>query len=824
MHRLSADISLRPTRIGFLVNPTDVARIRDVMRHCACLWGGRYNPIIPASARSPEPWRPTGNWSWRPKGWELARRYIQFFEPDLFIDATKDAISKLNLPTSRSRFGHLGTAIPWHEFVRDDDSPWTAFSVGQDVLDLYRHLYRTQYQFVHREPPPIISLADNLADEPFFDAVFGRFPASSSLEYIRRAYHDAFQPTQHEPSVATFLKFWRNGAGPLWFTAGGLEEDHAGANEPVIFVFDPTKGTDLIDFWNLRLFVRDVVPVNVHWISECESLIKNEIQDNFRPMRKNPQGLMHRTVVEFASSINEEAAKALVEQHLQDLPSESFSFKTFYTSIWDQSKEDWYVKPTPISVAAAVRETELVIDGNSDYVAAECLTPTFADRFGGNARWVNLYRIRPTIGEHENRALCSPTEAPSDVFIRSFDTKASREGIVALDKFKRDRMLLLVQDGPTRIREWLKGKEVQAQTSDAGRLTTQVIDAIGGINGVGLLAHEETLHELNRMAAGHRVRSDKVRGTSEEETPPKSSKHATWVKIMKSRGEKRWVSASIERLTEHRVMQTGLVLRCTHCQAAGWFSLSDLSYELRCSRCLQMFGFPQAQGRHDWYFRAIGPFAVADYAGGSYATALTLRLLAGAGRFPSSGDRHFVYSTGLDLNLAGQRREIDLVAWRQDLNTLGRDYETAVIFGEAKSFASEAIKAKDCALLKELGGRFPGAFLVASVMKSTLSANERRLLTTLANWGRVPGSDGMPRSPVIILTGAELFADGSLEEAWTSLGGVYERALKTYMGQFNLWKLADCTQQIYLGMLPYSAWRRQRFETRVKHREGRGKA
>ena len=612
--------------------------------------------------------------------------------------------------------------------------------------------------------------------------------------------------------------------GPLWFTREGLEAEHASTSDPVIFVFDPTKGIDLIDFWNLRLFVRDVVPVNVHWIAECESLMRTEIKNNFRPMRNNPQGLMHETVVEFASSISEDTAKALVKEHLRDLPPRSFSFKPSYTSIWSQSKEDWYQRPTPTSVVAVERDSELVFYGDSDYAAAECLTPNFADRFGGIARWVNVYRIRPTIGEHENRALCSPAEALPDAFIRSFDTKASREGMIALHTYKRDKTLLLVQDGPARIREWLKGKGVQAKPSDAGRLATQVIDAIGGINGVGLLAHEETLHELNRMAAGRRIRSDSARGTSEEETPPKSSKHGTWVRIMKSRSKKVWLSASIDRLTEHNVMQTGLNLRCTNCQATGWFSLSDLNYVLRCARCLRTFAFPQSQGSHEWCFRALGPFAVPDYAGGAYAAALTLRLLAGAGRSFSAGDHHFVYSTGLDIDLDGQRREVDLVAWRQDLHTVDRDDETAVVFGEVKSFASEAIKAKDCALLKDLGDRFTGAFLVAAVMKSKLSATERKLLTTLANWGRIPASDGMPRSPLIILTGTELFADGGIEGIWRALGGTYETALKTYRGQFNLWKLADCTQQIYLGMLPYSTWRRQRFETRAKRREERTKA
>lgn len=819
MPQLSVNISLRPTRIGFLVNPTDVGQIRDIMQHCTCLWGGCYNPIIPASAKTPKAWQSASKGSWRPKGWELARRYIQFFEPDLFVDTTKDATAKLKLPTHIGGHGYLGAAIPWGEFVSKDEDPWSAFKVGQDVMDIYNSLYRTEFQFVHREPPPIFSLSNTQSDEPFFDAVFGRFPSAKSLEYIRQAYQDAFHPTSHDQSAATFLKFWGKGAGPLWFTSEGLEKDYSGLNDPVIFVFDPAQGIDLIDYWNMRLFVRNVLPVNINWIADCEDLIKSEIRNNFRPMRNNPQGLRHHTIVEFASSIAEETVKSIVTRHLADLPRESYLFKTHYTSIWDQSKENWYVKPTPISVSAANRDTELVVDKTSDYVGAERLAPAFAEQHGSQARWVNVYRIRPALGELENLALCSPSETQQDALIRSFDTKASREGMIALESYKRDRALLLVQDGPTRICEWLKRKEVRAEPSDAGRLTTQVIDAIGGILGTRLLAHAETLHELNRMAAGKLIRSDHARGTSEEDTPPKSSLHAKWAQIMKSRDKNLWTTAAIEDLTEKRVMKVGLNLRCTHCQATGWFGLSDINYELRCERCLRIFPFPQAQGRHDWYFRAIGPFAVPDYAGGSYATALTLRLLSDVGGWIGNSDRHFVYSTGLNLNLSGRSREIDLIAWRQDLNPIERADGTAVIFGEAKSFATEAIKAKDCELLRELGSRFPGAILVASVMKAELSTNERGLLTTLVNWGRIPGADGMPRSPVIILTGVELFADGNLEDVWTKLGGTHERAVKASVGRLNLWKLADCTQQIYLGMLPYSAWRRKRFEKQVKRRK-----
>jgi hypothetical protein len=83
MTKLFASLRLRPTRIGFLVRPDDLVGIRQVMQVCTCLWGGIYNPIIPVCATLPDAWR-------HPHfreitGPELARGYIRFFEPDVFV-------------------------------------------------------------------------------------------------------------------------------------------------------------------------------------------------------------------------------------------------------------------------------------------------------------------------------------------------------------------------------------------------------------------------------------------------------------------------------------------------------------------------------------------------------------------------------------------------------------------------------------------------------------------------------------------------------------------------------------------------------------------
>ena len=56
MATISASLRLRPTRIGFLVSPTDMEAVRKIFRVCSCLWGGDYNPIIPVCDELPKEW------------------------------------------------------------------------------------------------------------------------------------------------------------------------------------------------------------------------------------------------------------------------------------------------------------------------------------------------------------------------------------------------------------------------------------------------------------------------------------------------------------------------------------------------------------------------------------------------------------------------------------------------------------------------------------------------------------------------------------------------------------------------------------------------
>ncbi|MEZ9955533.1 hypothetical protein AB4395_24085, partial [Vibrio splendidus] len=70
------------------------------------------------------------------------------------------------------------------------------------------------------------------------------------------------------------------------------------------------------------------------------------------------------------------------------------------------------------------------------------------------------------------------------------------------------------------------------------------------------------------------------------------------------------------------------------------------------------------------------------------------------------------------------------------------------------------------------------------------------------------------RATVIVLTGTELFSidDMSLSDAWNKGTAKHKELAEIYTYQLkDLDVLADCTQQIYLGLQSYADWWRQKY-------------
>ena len=137
------------------------------------------------------------------------------------------------------------------------------------------------------------------------------------------------------------------------------------------------------------------------------------------------------------------------------------------------------------------------------------------------------------------------------------------------------------------------------------------------------------------------------------------------------------------------------------------------------------------------------------------------------------------------------------------------------VFVEAKSYGEEGgiFKSADTDRMREIGQLFPGSVLVFATLSPHLTESDKDLIRPLAEQGREPfrGDDWM--NPVVVLTGLELFSESGPPYCWDEIpegpeGGRRFRAMDL------LSDLADATQQLHLGMEPYSEYLRRWVEER----------
>jgi hypothetical protein len=134
---VTADITLRPIRLGFLVDPREIASVRRVMRMATTMWGGVMCPIIPVMKRLPSSWS-SNQMSAQPQ--QISRGYIRFFEPDLLVQTKSgqlDAIGVSEEPSwsARQRFYNVD------DLIREDHGMAADLNVGTNISHIYRQLF-----------------------------------------------------------------------------------------------------------------------------------------------------------------------------------------------------------------------------------------------------------------------------------------------------------------------------------------------------------------------------------------------------------------------------------------------------------------------------------------------------------------------------------------------------------------------------------------------------------------------------------------------------------------------------------------------------------
>ena len=762
-----------------------------------CLWGGRSNPIIPIGPY-PECWGEEYPVLREPDR-DVAREYIKFFEPDVLVEAEPGLATSIGYGALAEN--HYETQLlGLDDLYSSEGDHLPNFRFGLSVVDAYEDIYQSQRQFVLRDSPPTL-LFNDTQFSPIVETVFGAFPCEEKAQDFLKSYVDVFRPVTVDLDVEHWFQLFREGAiTPFVPTYHKIEVKPRGHRELSFFIFDHTKPTGLIDYWNTRLFETPMYPVPLCWLQDLAPTMVDMITRNHRPIPNNPSGTKFWSKVYFGRSIEQDKIVQLTRTHLADCPKEAFqlhgvSHPRVSTGGYAPNWERHALEVDSVSFDAELTE--------SNTFHFDTLAPGFAERYGGeHYRWVNVVTLSSF--QRDALALTYPSNLEDRTTPRQFGRPGARliitrEGWVLGQQFKGLPEWLKLSDGPTAIAEWLESKGMKAELSDAGRIAKQMIESLGSLWGSHLITDEETIRLLNRMAT-----QEEVMGVADEATrrqyEGRTAKAREWQTLISRRANNHLPRLTLDEFTKRGILKLGLAFACSNCTHGNWFGLDDVSYEVMCERCLKTFPFPQGETSARWKYRGTGAFSVPNFAQGAYCIALTLNLFNL--KLALSSDVDMTYATGLNLTHEQFRREVDFAFWYSNSSGFGQGTEPRFVFGEAKSFAEEAVTDRDIDGLKLVAEVVPGSVVVVSVLKSTFSDTEKERLANFTRWGWEL-IDNRPRMQLLLLTGVELFADFSVRRAWERAGAPYPEKTNYYMFH-DLDAFAQMTQKIHLGLDYYA--------------------
>jgi hypothetical protein len=788
----NVNLTLRPLRFGFLVDPADHAGILHAMELSSFLWGGTFNPIVPVFRHAPKAWRDRFD---HPTAKEVAEGLIHAFDPDFVVLVGK--YTKLTVAAGHRPIIQASNIL---EGFADDWVP----RYGITILEPLSYFIEKELRFVRREPFDIRLPSFSGRGSLFLTSVFGALPTVA-----KPVFEKQFAPALGAKDVPCSLSNYADLLGPTTlflrrFSSFFLQPVASGFRRgDTVFLLDATNPLDVVEYWNLRAVGRNVIPVAIQAAQsdDIRSLVREFIEENFWPFRGNP-GMYNTTSILKSHSVSEELLREFgdgLDVAASAVPHwGKFTYGGSYPRIWNEwARDKDGADPTPLQC-----RTRTIDFSDDDRIVVRTLDPKFAftNSINSEARFANDVEMR-TYGAHGSVAEVVPegadelVRAIGDLDFRSW--RFSRNGPVYLSSHLDSSLHLSVPEGEAVFVEWLRQHGWKAELSAPGLIARQLLKQVEGIWGTAFLATDGMIRLLGDL------QGEKTIGLG-----------ALWGRLSRIANEFGHGSTAgglLQRLVENQVLRLGIEVQCPICTQRSWYSVTQSDYELLCTKCNERFRLPTHHPKEiQWSYRTVGPFSLPGRAYGVYTVLLAHRFFSVLLHLPVTPFLSFNAQKG------AEKIEADLALLLKETRFGRTTIET--LFAECKTY--DHFKRDDIDRMLALSKGFPGAILVFATLRKDLTDAEKKLIRPFVNRGRKYWKAERPYNPVLILTATELFAVFRPEQSWQKAGGQHAAWIKKFRrGSLSLLELCDATQQIYLGMKPWQQWLKERWDLkRAKRR------
>ena len=560
---------------------------------------------------------------------------------------------------------------------------------------------------------------------------------------------------------------------------------------------------DLIDYWNLRVAGRWVIPMPIQLADHSLNDISSFVKKNYIPDKHNKDWMLHTTII-CSRSCKPEQVEAYIKK--LTIPPKSLMRQDWYPRVWNE----WARIEAEADIGIlTVMEDSVTVVSSGGRISFDTLKPNFVDYVPSNQSpsWINVINLSQQ-GELNSAPVIPPGINDLDRILCAgsiYPSWATTEGLVVPCFSWRDSQFWELPIPISLFQAYMGQFGFQVDISPAGKITLQMLRAIGGIWGIFSFGNEEVLKKLEEMALGvAESDSDSPEQQCSRKARARTVSHKTWWSLLQriNDGNPKIAKNHLKNLLEYGVFKRGIHLQCPTCSQHTWFGLDQLSEEVICERCLESFPFPMTPPHESsWHYRTVGPFSIEGYAHGSYCTLLTANFLFG---HHIRGEAKWMPSITLkNTKKSGDKSEVDFVAfWR--LADYQQSRRPILVMGECKTF--DLFKNKDIERMTALADAFPGAMIVFSTLRKTLEEEEKRLITSLADKGRSTIKDDQWRNPVMVLMGVELLNRMGPPHCWTDAGEPYAKFERQYWQYRKPQDLCELLQRMHLGMEPYHVW------------------
>ncbi len=562
---------VRPLRFAFAIDGSRASYLEAVQLNTV-LWGGAFNPIVPAP--------------------QLAR-YVEVFDPDFVV--TDDG-------------GPCGLALAENRLLRKDEFFDRGLPGFQDEPDVPGISTVNVYRSLPREANLSVPLPTSKNWELCSATMFGAFPTK-----LRSTELGVFQTrgaTEVEASLEN-IALLEEGS-PLAVSALGLRP---APGPPHILLFEQSSVVANLWLWNLRAFGLYVVPVPVAWSEGLRDRVEKLIE------RFHNHVPSFRVAARFCCVEGDADHLASFKDSL-DLP------KGVTLGEVELSKESAWLRAglnvvgyEPFSDAD---ETDAFVESGNK-LRFRALAPRLRlASHGFRPRWANVIHHRlfgrwDLAEEFPSNTRSSERLLAPDA--SELEARISRSGPVAIVRRRDEIQSWTLPSGPEVAKAWFGSHGLRVSTSTAGKVADEVIRLVGGPRNIRTLAHRSLLLELQK--ANQRV----------SKCVHHSALLGTLKKLHKNRRAS--AQRHLDQLVEARVLELGVELVCQQCDRRVWLALQAIAANYECPRCLCQQDFPTTEPtRAKWAYRPVGPFGLKDHAMGAYVVASTVAFFRGFGPSP----------------------------------------------------------------------------------------------------------------------------------------------------------------------------------------------